>query len=186
MNLELTDHRLSVLVKEKYLVGFAFLSEHHDYQDRETFHLNMRSSESFINIVRSLKMVFLPIRCSYMINDHEKESFCICILFPFHRNREPMSWNEFEERVNAASRPKQLEHVLFSSEEQNIRDIQSFHAQIKRYCEQFFPHAISLKSELYSLKSLRFISPEDTIMGAHARFASGELTMPSSAWVKVM
>ena len=51
MNLELTDHRLSVLVKEKYLVGFAFLSEHHDYQDRETFHLNMRSSESFINIV---------------------------------------------------------------------------------------------------------------------------------------
>lgn len=186
MNLELTDHRLSVLVKDRFLAGFAILSEHHDYKNHETFHLSTRSSESFINMVCSMKMVFLPIRCSYMINNHAKKSFCIYVLFPFHRNRKLMSWNEFEERINAASRPKQLEHVLFSSEEQNIRDIQSFHAQIKRYCEQLFPHAISLKSELYSLKSLRFISPADTIMGAHARFASGELTMPSSAWVKVM
>lgn len=180
---EITDHLLSLLVKSYYRSGFVFLLNRFQLSqsDRE---LNRNKTEQMIkDMIIPMNILFFPIKFTLKDNKNNHLNITFIVLFPFNRKREPIAWSELIKLLDPGSQTENYTIQMYEPETSKEMTVHLFYSFIKRFCAGI-SRMQSASDDSIPINHLYFYDQPETIMGAHARSAAGELCMPTIAWRK--
>ena len=179
---EISDYLLSLLVKSYHQSGFIILTEKNQDSQGDEKQGNITAASIIKSMIVPMNILYLPIRCGWKDSMKGHMSCSIIVLFPFNRKREPIAWSELIKRLNAGIQAECFEIQCSEPESSREMTIHAFYSCLERFCENKPSRLRLLSANPNSMNQLFFAEQPQTIMGAHARFAAGELCMPIIAW----